>query len=83
MANDFEYRLHSVLRFGKHKGQTIQWVIDNDLSWLKWAYKKGLSDPEFNFKLHLHAREEFFEKDNLAQGKEPSGYKKIKSKRRF
>jgi hypothetical protein len=80
----FEYRLNTVVDFKKYRGQgkTVQWLIDNDIDYLKWLYRAGL-EGKVNFNLHLHAREEFFERDNLAQGKEPAGYKKMKSNRRF
>jgi uncharacterized protein (DUF3820 family) len=84
MATSFEYRLGTVVNFKKYQGQgkTVQWLIDNDLNYLKWLYRAGV-EGKINFKLHLHARQEFFQKDDIAQGKEPSGFKKVNSKRRF
>jgi hypothetical protein len=26
-----------ILHFGKHKGKSIQWLLDNDLEYIKWA----------------------------------------------
>jgi len=33
----YKYSLYDTLRFGKHKGKTVRWVIDNDIKWIKWA----------------------------------------------
>jgi hypothetical protein len=29
--------LDMILHFGKHKGKSIQWLLDNDLEYIKWA----------------------------------------------
>jgi len=39
MAN-YQHKLTDTLKFGKHKGQTIQWVIDNHPDYLEWAISK-------------------------------------------
>jgi len=33
----YKYSLYDGLRFGKYKGKTVRWVIDNDIKWIKWA----------------------------------------------
>jgi len=35
--HDTQYGLYSRLRFGKHFGETIQEVIEDDPFWLEWA----------------------------------------------
>jgi hypothetical protein len=34
--------LDSELRFGKHTGKTIKWVIDNDLQYIEWCLREGI-----------------------------------------
>lgn len=29
--------LESLMRFGRHKGHTIRWIINNDAKYMEWA----------------------------------------------
>lgn len=42
------FTLESVIRFGKYKGQTIQWIVDNDKSYFSWVSDKLLLHPELD-----------------------------------
>lgn len=35
----FVFDLSTVLNFGKHKGKTIFWVLENDYTYIEWAIK--------------------------------------------
>jgi ribosomal protein S27E len=37
----------SVIRFGKYKGQTLQWIIDNDFNYFNWVKDKLLLHPKY------------------------------------
>lgn len=44
------------MRLPKHKGKTLQWVIDNDIEYVKYLLKKEI------IILHPFARDEFMDK---------------------
>ena len=53
-ARDLKYRkkkgfqLSSTIRFGKYKGKTIQWIVDNDCNYFNWVKTKILLHPELD-----------------------------------
>jgi hypothetical protein len=51
------YKLTSVMRFGKHQGSPIQWIIDNDRDYITWA-------REHIIKFMLNAEAEKYYKDS-------------------
>ena len=40
------YTLSSIIRFGKYKGRSIQWIINNDNNYFQWVKDKLLLHPE-------------------------------------
>ena len=34
--------LRTILQFGKHKNDTVNYVIKTDLSWMEWAVDNGV-----------------------------------------
>tara|TARA_R110000868_G_scaffold14426_4_gene67188 strand:+ start:14156 stop:14533 length:378 start_codon:yes stop_codon:yes gene_type:complete len=42
------FKLSSVIKFGKYKCKTVQWIIDNDPSYFKWLKDKILLHPELD-----------------------------------
>lgn len=42
------FKLLSVITFGKYKGQTLQWIIKNDISYFIWIKNKILLHPEMD-----------------------------------
>ena len=40
------FKLLSEIRFGKYKGKTLQWIIDNDINYFNWVKDKILLHPE-------------------------------------
>lgn len=42
------FQLSSTIRFGKYKGKTIQWIIDNDRNYFNWVKTKILLHPELD-----------------------------------
>lgn len=49
MHKDIEYRLDTVVRFGKHEGLTIKQIIQEDPTYIYWMFDK-------QFKLTLEVR---------------------------
>ena len=42
------YNFSSVINFGKYKGNTIKWIIENDKSYFQWLKTKILLHPELD-----------------------------------
>jgi len=42
MATNKIYQLSDILPFGKHKGRTIDSVIGENVSYVRWLYNKGI-----------------------------------------
>lgn len=42
------FTFESAIRFGKYKGQTIQWIIDNDINYFNWVKDKLLLHPDLD-----------------------------------
>jgi ribosomal protein S27E len=42
------FNLLSTIKFGKYKGQTIQWIINNDLNYFRWLKDKIVLHPELD-----------------------------------
>jgi len=40
------FRLLSTIKFGKYKGQLLQWIIDNDINYFLWLKDKLVLHPE-------------------------------------
>ena len=40
------FQLLSTIKFGKYKGQNLQWIIDNDVNYFNWVKSKFLLHPE-------------------------------------
>jgi len=40
------FNLNSYVKFGKYKGKTIQWIIENDLNYFNWLSQKILTHTE-------------------------------------
>jgi hypothetical protein len=49
--NVFVHNHNSTLRFGKHKGKSVETVLVNDAQWLSWAIAKI---PTFKVSETLH-----------------------------
>lgn len=48
--NSWKLGLDSILNFGKYKGQTVEYVLDNDRKYILWIKEKGIHkfNPEVN-----------------------------------
>jgi len=42
------FQLSSIIKFGKHKGKTLQWIVDNDKHYFNWVKTKVLLHPELD-----------------------------------
>jgi len=48
--NSWKLGLTSELEFGKHKGKTVEYVLENDPKYILWIKEKGIHkfNPEVN-----------------------------------
>lgn len=49
MAENFEYRMTTEVNFGKHKGKSIAYLLDNEPDYLAWLYKQWTENPNPNY----------------------------------
>ena len=47
---NIEFFENRPMRFGKHKGQTLKWIYDNDFNYAVWM-SKNFTKPKGDYKL--------------------------------